>query len=208
MQTIRIFISSPGDVSDERNKARHVIEQLQRYYSKVRLIPVFWEELALPATASFQATIDFILQQEPIDIAVFIVWSRLGNPLGPAITRLDGTQYRSGTEREFDLMLTAFEQSGRRRPAIFAYTRSDDTSFRQKLVNCPAEFLEETIQQRKLAESFIREQFKDADGRNLRAYHSYREPVTFAQRLHTHLRQEIDKQLGEVDATPRWLDEP
>ncbi|MFM9963835.1 MAG: hypothetical protein ACKV2Q_21755 [Planctomycetaceae bacterium] len=42
----------------------------------------------------------------------------------------------------------------------------------------------ELVAQQRLAESFIREQFKDAEGHNLRAYHSYRESVSFAQRLH------------------------
>ena len=39
---------------------------------------MLWEELALPVTASFQETIDFLLEREPIDVAVFILWSRLG----------------------------------------------------------------------------------------------------------------------------------
>ena len=63
--------------------------------------------------------------------------ARLGSPLGPAITRPDGTLYRSGTEREFDLMLAAFEHSGRHRPIIFAYTREDDAGFRQRLAIAP-----------------------------------------------------------------------
>ena len=206
-KTLRIFISSPGDVHEERDKARRVIDALQRYYTGVTLQPVLWEDLALPATASFQETIDFILQKEPIEIAVFILWSRLGSLLGPAITRADGSPYRSGTEREFDVMLEAFAQSGQRRPIILAYTRTDESGFRQSLTSCPASSLEELISQRKLAESFIREQFKDAEGHNVRAYHSYREPVSFAQRLHTHLHQIIDELLGE-EVAPRWLDEP
>jgi len=206
-RTIRIFISSPGDVAVERDKARRVIEGLQRYYSGVILQPVLWEDLALPATASFQESIDFLLNQQPIDIAVFILWSRLGSPLGAAFHRPDGTPYRSGTEREFDLMLAAFEQSGKHRPVILAYARADESGFRQALADCPGTRLEELIAQRKLAESFIREQFYDAEGHNLRAVHSYREPVSFAQRLHTHLRPVLEELLG-VDAAPRWLEEP
>ncbi len=205
--TVRIFISSPGDVNDERDKARRVIDGLQRHYTGATLQPVLWEDLALPATASFQGTIDFILQKEPIDIAVFILWSRLGSPLGSAITRPDGTPYLSGTEREFDVMLEAFAQSGKQRPVILAYTRKDESGFRQTLTDCPAAGLEDLIAQRKLAESFIREQFKVAEGHNVRAYHSYREPVSFAQRLHTHLRQVLDELLG-AEAAPRWLEEP
>ena len=72
--TVRIFISSPGDVAEERDQARRVIAGLQKQYSGVTLQPVLWEDLPLPATASFQESIDVILEREPIDIAVFILW--------------------------------------------------------------------------------------------------------------------------------------
>src|SRR5687768_16289803 len=112
MHTIRIFISSPGDVGEEREKAKRVIDELQRHYgSGVRLQPVLWEDLAIPATATFQEGIDFVVStRHRIDVAVFILWSRLGTPLGACITKPDGSTYRSGTEREFDLMLAAFKQ--------------------------------------------------------------------------------------------------
>ncbi len=206
-QTIRIFISSPGDVTEERDGARRVIEGLQRLYPKATLQAVLWEDLALPATASFQETIDFLLDRQPIDIAVFILWSRLGSPLGASIARTDGTPYRSGTEREFDLMLAAFEQSGRKRPVILAYARDDDGAFKQTLTELPTSELEEFFNQRKLAEAFIREQFHDAEGRNLRAYQTYREPVGFVQRLRLHLRQAIDDLL-QIDTSGTWTEEP
>ena len=206
-KTIRIFVSSPGDVNDEREKARQVIDNLQRHYPGALLQPVLWQDLALPLTASFQESIDFILQKEPIDIAVFILWSRLGSPLGPSICRPDGTAYRSGTEREFELMLEAYRQSGQQRPVMLAYVRRDEGSFQQTLQGCSVSEIEEVISQRKLADSFIREQFTDAEGHNVRAYHSYREPVSFAQRLHTHLRHILDESLIG-DATPRWTGEP
>ena len=206
-RSIRIFISSPGDVVEERHQARRVIEGLQKRYPDVTLQSVLWEDFALPATASFQQTIDVILNQQPIDIAVFILWSRLGSPLGTSISRPDGSPYRSGTEREFDLMLTAFEQSGKQRPVMLAYTRVDDAGFKQKLTDSASHDLEEIIAQRKLAEAFIREQFHDAEGHNLRAYQTYTEPASFADRLRTHLQQALDNLLG-MEAAPRWHAEP
>ncbi len=134
--TLRIFLSSPGDVQEERDKARLVIDDLQRDYG-VRLLPVLWEDMALPATGSFQETIELILHQEPISIAVFILWSRLGTPLNDRVTRQDGSPYRSGTEREFDLMLAAFEQSNRQRPVISAYAREDEAGWKQRVTNTP-----------------------------------------------------------------------
>lgn len=204
---VRILISSPGDVAEERDQARRVIGSLQRHYPGVRLEAVLWEELVLPATASFQESIDYLLGRQPIDVAVFILWSRLGSPLGAAVRREDGSQYRSGTEREFDLMLAAFERSGRQRPVILAYTRNDEAGFRALLNERPRDELGELLEQRNLTDRFIREQFHDEDGRNLRAYFSYSEPVGFAQRLHTHLKQVLDERLGQ-DGGRRWLDDP
>lgn len=57
-RVVRIFISSQGDVVEERNQARRVIESVQKRYQDVTLESVLWEDLALPATASFQETID------------------------------------------------------------------------------------------------------------------------------------------------------
>jgi hypothetical protein len=83
VKTIRTFISSPGDVAEERDRARQVVEHLRcRYAGQLDLKAVLWEELPLQADMSFQQGIDLVLSQEQgIDIAVFILWFRLGLPL-------------------------------------------------------------------------------------------------------------------------------
>ena len=54
MKTIRIFISSPNDVAEERDKAREVIRRLQRrYIGKLELVPVLWEQMPLEVDAPF-----------------------------------------------------------------------------------------------------------------------------------------------------------
>ena len=115
-QAARILISRPGDVAEEREAARRVVEGLRHLYPNAELQALLREGLALPTTASFQETIDILPDQEPIDIAVFILWSRLGSPLRAAIARAGRSPYRSSTEREFDLMLAALEQRGRKTP--------------------------------------------------------------------------------------------
>ena len=111
MQSLRILIASPGDVTDERDRGRQVVEGLRRRYAgRLWLQPVLWEDLPLQADMSFQQGIDVVLSRDHgIDIAIFILWSRLGSPIGPLIKTFGG-RYRSGTEREFDLMLRAREQ--------------------------------------------------------------------------------------------------
>ena len=90
-KAVRIFISSPGDVHEERERARGVVHQLRRRYAdRFDLQAVLWEELPLQADMSFQQGIDVVLSEHGFDIAVFILWSRLGSPLGPLVAREDG----------------------------------------------------------------------------------------------------------------------
>jgi hypothetical protein len=214
VKTIRIFISSPGDVKDERDKARLVVERLSaRYAGRAVIIPVLWEDLPLQVDASFQQGIDLVLSREQgIDVAVFILWSRLGSPTGPRIRRKDGAEYRSGTEREFDLMLQARRQSREKgqpvRPAILAYQRQDSEGFHEALKGKETDTLKEMIEQQALAESFIKEEFHDEDGRNLRAYHTYRRPLEFCARLRVHLSELLNEMLGTEAGGERWEGSP
>lgn len=206
MKTLRIFISSPGDVEEERNRARQVVEQLRRRYAgQLDLKPVLWEELPLQADTSFQQGIDLVLSDQGIDIAVFILWSRLGSPIGPLIRKDDGTEYRSGTEREFDLMLQAREQSDGQRPDILVYTRDDDHTFDERLRGKPTSEKDSLLQQKVLVENFIQEEFHDSSGRtNLRAYHSFDRPVTFTSRLRVHLQELLDPLVTGLSGPPVW----
>lgn len=207
VRTVRIFISSPGDVSEERERARQVIESLRRRYAgKLELKPVLWEDLPLQATASFQEGIDLILSNEQgIDIAVFILWSRLGSPLGVQIRKPDGDEYRSGTEREFELMLRACEQNGGKKPTFLVYTRQDEVSFEEQLRGKSTEAKQDLLGQKKLVEKFIAEEFlDDGSGHNVRAYHSFDRPVTFSQRLRTHLQGVLDEITGAQAFEAVW----
>lgn len=60
MKPIRIFISSPGDVAAERDKARKVVEGLQKRHAGVlRLETVLWDGLTcfLTGTAFARAVV-------------------------------------------------------------------------------------------------------------------------------------------------------
>ena len=99
-----------------------------------------------------------------------------GSPLGPLVRKDDGSAYRSGTEREFDLIWQAREQSlaqsGKPRPAILAYTRRDDETWNEVLdARKTDETLEGLLEQRRLARQFIEERFHDPDG------HSFTTPT-------------------------------
>ena len=58
LKPIRIFISSPGDVAEERALTKRVIQRLQGEFSGQALLdPIFWEHEPLLATKSFQEQI-------------------------------------------------------------------------------------------------------------------------------------------------------
>lgn len=137
MRTLRIFISSPGDVAEERKLALQVIAALQQSRrSQVRLDPLVWEHWPLPASGSAQAGVDARLAgTEEIDIVIFILWHKMGSPLEPGIVKQDGSPYLSGTEREFDLMLEAFQRSGNQRPLTLVYARKDEEGFMKQLAD-------------------------------------------------------------------------
>jgi WD40 repeat protein len=210
-RTLRIFISSPGDVQEERERARQVIESLRRRYARtLALHHIFWEDLPLQPGASFQQGIDAVLSDDAgIDVAVFVVWARLGSRVGAAILKPDGSEYLSGTEREFDLMMRARDQSAQSdrgaAPDILVYRRRDDASFDERLRGRPTGDQQELVRQKSLVEAFFLREFNDAaSGVNVSAYHSYERPSLFSQRLRTHLVQLLDAVVGEGAQHTIW----
>lgn len=99
---IRIFISSPGELSAERARAREVIERLSGDEFggvRVRLTPLLWED-HVPASVGDppQLAVDYYLgMASQVDIYVGIFWSTLGSPVV-----IDNRRYQSGTLYEFE----------------------------------------------------------------------------------------------------------
>jgi WD40 repeat protein len=203
VNTIRILICSPGDVVDERERARQVIESLRRRYARRFAIKhLFWEDLPLQPDISFQEGIDRLLSRDGgVDIGVFMLWSRLGSPVGPVIRKPDGSEYLSGTEREFDLMMAAREQASRAaegktvhvRPDILVYRRVDENSFHERLRGLPSQEHQEVVHQKELVENFFATEFDSDRGINRRAYHTYERPAGFSGRLRAHLQGLLDQ---------------
>jgi tetratricopeptide (TPR) repeat protein len=140
---IRIFVSSPMDVDEERRRMMEVIAVLnRRYVGVVELEGVFWEQTVYPAHATFQAQID---EPSSCNLVVCILWSRLGSPLPagwPARPDPDGTPYESGTVYEFETALAA-RRAGVV-PDIYVFRKllpEDRTALDQLMESHPAEKL-------------------------------------------------------------------
>ena len=205
MKKIRIFISSPGDVLQERIIAKKVITELNKTFSKYFIIePLLWEDMPLLASSSFQEGIDQIINKYAIDVAVFILWSRLGSNLGNSYLKSDGTPYQSGTEYEFDMMMEAFRKNGR--PQIMVYIK--DTPLKDRLLHAQDDDLEEVIRQHGAVKNFIKEHFHDDETGTNYAYTTFGEEVSFGTRLKTHLTNILLEAIGTNDLVIEWQGNP
>jgi hypothetical protein len=124
---LRIFLSSPGDVGEERLRAHLVIEKLARDYQRYfKIEPFLWEYEPQLASKHFQDLVD---PPSRFDIVLLFVWSRLGTPL-PEKTELreyrgiDGRGPVTGTEWEFEDALQANRaHGGKGPPDLLVYRR-------------------------------------------------------------------------------------
>ena len=95
----RIFLASPGDVRDERELARAVIEQVRAeraFRGRLNLEIIAWDqpgaEVAMEAGLTPQEAIKRGLPKPSgCDLVIVILWSRMGTPLPTDDTKPDGT---------------------------------------------------------------------------------------------------------------------
>jgi hypothetical protein len=182
MQSVRIFVSSPGDVQLERQIARRVIQRLEAEFGTAPTIAAyFWEYEPMRLTRDFQSQIP---PTSSFDIVVCILWSRLGSPLGPQYRRLDGTPYQSGTEFEFEDAATSYEVRGV--PDILVYRNRTDPPIKAR----PKEERERQLAQFDALEAFLDRWTRDSDVFK-GALTSYSDLAQFEERLTEHLRKLI-----------------
>ena len=188
MKTLRFFISSPGDVFEEREIANRVIERLQsEYVGKVVLEPVLWEKEPLVATSTFQHQ---IVKPSDTDVVIAILWSRLGTRLPKEFVRPDGSRFESGTEYEFEEAIEGFRKTGK--PDLLVYRKTAPPSVR---LDDEKELLDRLSQKKKL-DTFVDKWFHDkAEGTLVAAFHTFEAPSDFEEVVENHLRRLIDRQI-------------
>ena len=195
---VRIFLSSPGDVAEERRIAEKVIQKkLAKDWllrDRVTFEPISWDDpdAPLPMTANItpqEAVNQFGRKPSECDIVVVILWSRLGSHLDVNTFRKpNGEPYLSGTEWEYLDALNADPQ-----PDILVYRRTqkpridvDDPEFEAKKAQYDA------------VKTFF-SGFMNPDGSFARSFISYEGPDVFGDRLWNDLRGILRELLGNVD---------
>lgn len=179
---LRIFVSSPGDVDDERRRVDLVAERLNAEFTgRVRLKTVRWETSYYSAHETFQKQIP---EAVDCDVVVAIFRSRLGTELPASFTRLpSGEAYPSGTAYE---VLTAIDarKGGGQLPDIYVFRYPDAPS-----VVLDARDRAETEAQWNKLTSFFERWFRTKGGEFIAAFQEYRSVDRFAEQVEDCLRQ-------------------
>jgi WD40 repeat protein/Flp pilus assembly protein TadD len=200
---LRIFISSPADVTPERRRAALIIEKLAKDYARFfKIEPYLWETEPMLASGHFQ---DAILPPGETDILILVLWARLGTPLPEQKYHgIDGRIPVTGTEWEFETALAAHRQNGV--PDLLVYRKRASPKAEYKT----AADAEELAGQLRKLETFWSRYFVDR-GEFRAAFGEFEELDGFEAKLDGDLRRLIERRIaalkGETDkiALPTWL---
>ncbi len=196
---LRVFLSSPGDVAEERRLAREVMQALEGSHllrGRVRFEIVAWDDhhaaAPMDARETPQASVNrYTGRPADCDLTLVILWSRIGTCLPQDLTRPDGTRYESGTVWEVEDAVAADKP-------VFVYRRTeipridlDDPEFESKRTQYDA------------VKGYFAK-FQNADGSLEAGFNPYPQPLDFANLLREHLEAFVDQHLGAhgASATP------
>ena len=211
-KTIRVFISSPGDVVEERRRAALVLGRLKRDFARFfKISPELWEYEPMIAAGVFQ---DVIIEPAATDIVVVILWSRLGTPLPPRTPirdyrGIDGRTPVTGTEWEFENALgAAREKKARQEPAtpdILVYKKDVDGVARGRT----SAQLDEAVRQMAALEQFWARYFQNPSGEFTLAFNSFTSLDSFERQLEAHLRALLQRRIEREEVKPAtWPGDP
>jgi tetratricopeptide (TPR) repeat protein len=205
---LRVFISSPGDVPDERLRADLVIDKLSQDYARFfKLESYRWEHEPMLASGHFQ---DAVEPPSKFDIVIMILWSRLGTALPPRTNvreyrGLDGRVPVTGTEWEYEEALKGAREHGA--PDILAFRNVNGALIDTRDPDARAK----GIAQLDALDAFWRRHFADR-GVFLAAYDEYHSLEEFAHRLEQSLRALLDRKVRALAAAPPeealWIGPP
>lgn len=197
MLNLTLFVSSPGDVAEERAAVRRVITELESGHllrGKVNFRVVAWDDpqAASPMEAGVtpQDSVNrYTGRPSDCDLTLVILWGRIGTVLPPQTLRADGSRYQSGTVWEF-------EDASNAHRAVWIYRRStkpqidiDDPEFDVKRAQYAA------------VKKFF-DGFSNPDGSLRSGVNQYSDPDDFARQLRQHLEAFVNERLSRPQDEP------
>jgi hypothetical protein len=212
-ERLKVFISSPGDVEEERRRAALVLGRLRREFQRFfDLSPILWEYEPLLASGHFQ---DCVEEPSAVAIVVVILWSRLGTPLPERTAKREyrGTDGRvpvTGTEWEFEEALRHNEQTraassdGIGTPELLVYRKDIPGEVRGR----NAAEMERAVAQMRALEGFWERHFETREGQFVAAHYRFTSLGQFETLVEKHLRSLltalINRRPGELAAPVSW----
>ena len=215
MKTIRVFVSSPGDVRAERTIADRLIRMtaeevgipvsvqysnllqdvefapsgsIEAESSELILCPYFWEYQRFSPELGYQ---DQMPNTAEFDLVICILWSRLGTRLHPRFRMPDGSEPRSGTDFEI-----AWAMAQRKKtpgiPALHVYRNRSQPN---PPLDSP-EKLEEFLRQWKSLQAFFESWLKDGEGQYIGAFNNYYNLEEFERLFREHFRDFLSTQVS------------
>jgi hypothetical protein len=110
MDELKVFLSSPDDVKDDKDKLEKFLETFSEHTIKkheIRVVPLTGEKAQRGVTRP-QKAINTLLME--CDLYIGLIWKRFGSPTGVS---------PSGTQEEFTIATNSYEQNKRPQIQIF-----------------------------------------------------------------------------------------
>jgi tetratricopeptide (TPR) repeat protein len=195
-QSVRVFVSSPGDAMDERRRVEAVVERLNgEFEGRVKIELVRWETSYYSAHDTFQKQIP---EAADCDLVVTVFRARLGTELPDNFQKLpSGEPYPSGSAYE---VLSAIQarRSGKSRPDVYVFRYAKSPMIALDDPNGPAIKAEwDRLKQ------FFDTWFETPDGHFLSAYQNFDTTDQFAAEIEDCLRQWLVRR-GYVEQGEIW----
>jgi WD40 repeat protein len=190
MNQLRVFISSPGDVNEERRRAAIVIQRIRREFSRFfDVSAILWEYDPMLSSGHFQ---DVIEKPSNTDIVVLILWSRLGTALPDRYRGIDGRTPVTGTEWEFEDALAAKRDKGS--PDLLVYRKN----IAPQAAFTDSEQMAKAQTQWEMLQEFWLRHFIERDGSFKAAFNQFSALDEFEQQLEMHLRALLRERVGKL----------
>ena len=159
MRKIKVFVSSPGDLSFERKRLQEIVIGLNGDYVGVAQIELYlWEESFYSAEATYQKQIPPTFDS---DIVISMFWTRLGKelPAGFLKETLGETAFSGEMTGSTYELMTALEAARSGKPKVFVFRKTEEPTY--KLTD--AKEHERAVEDWNKVEDFFSANFKDPD---------------------------------------------
>jgi serine/threonine protein kinase len=230
MKAIRVFISSTGDVQKERHLAVRVMRSIAAEFNlpvstsrsnfqrlaeeddarrsesdqgALILCPFFWEYQSFRPEADYQGRFPNLAE---FDLAVCIVWSRLGALPAPNFKMPDGSEATSGTEYEVGWALD-YASKNRGVPPLHVYRNCSEPTPPLK----PKEEREVFLQHWDCLQEFFAHWEKNSEESFSGGCNEYRDLQEFEELFRRHFRDFLRGQVGRKllsRKVRRWKSSP